>query len=209
MSRSANCSCPELQSCALEGDDTVKRFVAKLFLRLTGWQPEGCRPVPDKYVLIAAPHTSNWDLPYLLAFAAVFDVHITWMGKHTLFRGPMGWIMRRLGGMPIRRDRSSDRVQQMTRAIEAADSIALVVPAEGTRSYTANWNSGFYHIARSADVPIVLSYLDYARRRGGFGSELMPSGDISQDMDEIRAFYEDKQGRYPEKMGEIRLKEEM
>jgi 1-acyl-sn-glycerol-3-phosphate acyltransferase len=176
---------------------------------LTGWQPGGRRPAPRKYVLIAAPHTSNWDLPYLLAFAVVFDVRITWMGKHTLFRGPMGWIMRWLGGIPIRRDRSADRVQQMARAIEAADSMALVVATEGTRSYTAHWKSGFYHIARTAGVPIVLSYLDYARRRGGFGPELMPSGDIREDMDEIRAFYADKQGRYPEKVGEVRLKEEM
>jgi 1-acyl-sn-glycerol-3-phosphate acyltransferase len=159
--------------------------------------------------LIAAPHTSNWDLPYLLAFAVVFGVRVTWMGKHTLFRGPMGWIMRRLGGIPVRRDRSSDRVQQMARAIEAADSIALVVATEGTRSYTAHWKSGFYHIARTARVPIVLSYLDYARRRGGFGPALMPSGDISQDMEEIRTFYADKQGRYPDKMGEVRLKEEV
>jgi 1-acyl-sn-glycerol-3-phosphate acyltransferase len=180
-----------------------------LFLRLTGWRPEGRPPAERKYVLIAAPHTSNWDLPYLLAMAAVFRVRITWMGKHTLFRGPMGWMMRQLGGMPIRRDRSNDLVQQMALAIEAADSIALVVPAEGTRSYTANWKSGFYHIARIANVPIVLSYLDYTRRRGGFGPALMPTGDISQDMDDIRSFYADKQARYPDKTGEIRLKEEM
>ena len=159
--------------------------------------------------MIAAPHTSNWDLPYLLAFAIVFGVRITWMGKHTLFRGPMGWLMRKLGGMPVRRYRSNDLVQQMASAIQGQDRIALVVPAEGTRSYTAHWKSGFYHIARTANVPIVLSYLDYARRRGGFGPELIPSGDIREDMEEIRAFYADKQGRHPDKMGEVRLKEEM
>jgi len=145
----------------------------------------------------------------MLAFAVVFGVRVTWMGKHTLFRGPMGWVMRKLGGMPVRRYRSNDLVQQMAIAIQAADSIALVVPAEGTRSYTAHWKSGFYHIARTAGVPIVLSYLDYARRRGGFGPELMPSGDIPQDMDEIRAFYADKKGLHPDKMGEVRLKEEV
>jgi 1-acyl-sn-glycerol-3-phosphate acyltransferase len=160
-------------------------------------------------VLIGAPHTSNWDLAYLLAFAVVFDLRVTWMGKHTLFRGPMGWVMRRLGGIPVRRDRSGDRVQQMARAIEAANSMALVVATEGTRCYTAHWKSGFYHIARTAGVPIVLGYLDYARRRGGFGPELIPSGDIREDMEEIRGFYADKQGRYPHKMGEVRLKEEM
>jgi len=191
------------------GKTTLKRFLAALFLRLTGWQSDGRTPAARKYVLIAAPHTSNWDLPYLLAFAVVFDVRVTWMGKHTLFRGPMGWVMRWLGGTPVRRDRSGDLVQQMADAIDAADSIALVVPAEGTRSYTPYWKSGFYHIARTAGVPIVLSYLDYTRRCGGFGPELLPSGDITEDMDDIRAFYEGKQGLYPEKMGEVRLKEEM
>lgn len=176
---------------------------------MTGWQPEGRRPAAHKCVLIGAPHTSNWDLAYLLSFAVVFELPMSWMGKHTLFRGPMGWIMRRLGGIPVRRDRSGHRVQQMARAIEAADSIALVVAPEGTRSYTAQWKSGFYHIARAAGVPIVLGYLDYARRRGGFGPELIPSGDICEDMEEIRAFYADKQGQYPDKMGEVRLKEEM
>jgi 1-acyl-sn-glycerol-3-phosphate acyltransferase len=159
--------------------------------------------------LIAAPHTSNWDLPYLLAFATIFGVRVNWMGKHTLFRGPVGWLMRKLGGIPVRRHRSNDLVQQMASVIQAEDRIALVVPAEGTRSYTPHWKSGFYHIARAANVPIVLSYLDYARRRGGFGPELIPSGDIREDMEEIRAFYADKKGRYPDKFGEIRLKEEM
>jgi 1-acyl-sn-glycerol-3-phosphate acyltransferase len=159
--------------------------------------------------LIAAPHTSNWDLPYLLAFAVIFGVRVTWMGKHTLFRGPMGWVMRKLGGTPVRRHRSNDLVQQMADVIQAESDIALVVPAEGTRSYTPHWKSGFYHIARTANVPIVLSYLDYARRRGGFGPELIPSGDMCEDMEEIRAFYADKKGRYPDKMGEVRLKEEM
>ena len=97
----------------------------------------------------------------------------------------------------------------MARVIEDADQIALTVPAEGTRGYTPHWKSGFYHIARSARVPIVLGYLDYARRRGGFGPELIPTGDVRQDMDEIRAFYADKQGRYPELAGDVRLKEEM
>jgi 1-acyl-sn-glycerol-3-phosphate acyltransferase len=191
------------------GNTTVKRLLANLFLRLTGWQPEGRTPAARRYVLIAAPHTSNWDLPYLLAFAVLFGVRVTWMGKHTLFREPMGWLMRKLGGTPVRRHRSNDLVQQMADVIQAESDIALVVPAEGTRSYTPHWKSGFYHIARTANVPIVLSYLDYARRRGGFGPELIPSGDIREDMEEIRAFYADKKGRYPDKMGEVRLKEEM
>jgi 1-acyl-sn-glycerol-3-phosphate acyltransferase len=121
----------------------------------------------------------------------------------------MGWLMRRLGGIPVRRDRSNDLVSQMAVAIEASDSIALTVPAEGTRGYTSHWKSGFYHIARKANVPVVLGFLDYARRRGGFGPELILTGNVSDDMDEIRGFYADKTGRFPDQKGEILLKEEL
>lgn len=186
----------------------MTKLLARAFLRLTGWEPEGRRPAARRFVLIAAPHTSNWDLAYLLALAWVLEVKIAWMGKHQLFRGPMGTIMRKVGGVPVRRDRRNDLVQQMADLIRDSDAIALTVPAEGTRDYVPHWKSGFYHIARRAEVPIVLGYLDYSRRRGGFGPELIPTGEISQDMDEIRAFYADKRGRYPDLEGEIRLKEE-
>jgi 1-acyl-sn-glycerol-3-phosphate acyltransferase len=159
-------------------------------------------------VLIAAPHTSNWDLAYLLALAAVFDVRVSWMGKHSLFRPPLGLLMRRLGGIPVERHRRGDLVAQAARSLVEADALALVVPAEGTRGYVPHWKSGFYHIARTAGVPIVLGYLDYARRRGGFGPALVPSGDVRRDMDEIREFYADKVGKYPDQFGAVRLKEE-
>jgi 1-acyl-sn-glycerol-3-phosphate acyltransferase len=184
------------------------KFLASLFLRSSGWEAEGDRPAAKKYVLIAAPHTSNWDLFYVLALAWLLRVKISWMGKHTLFRGPMGTVMRALGGIPVRRSRSGNMVEQMADSFAGAGSLVLIVPAEGTRSYVPHWKSGFYHIARRAQVPIVLGYLDYARKRGGFGPELIPTGNVREDMDEIRAFYADVTGKYPEKFGEIRLKEE-
>ena len=187
----------------------MTRFIARWFLKLTGWEMEGTRPLESRFVLIAAPHTSNWDLPYLLAMAILFDVKISWMGKHVLFRPPHGWLMRRLGGIPIVRHRRGNMVEQMARAFEEAESMALVVPAEGTRSYVAHWKSGFYHIAQAAGVPIVMGYLDYARKRGGLGPALHPTGDVRADMDEIRDFYSDKVGRYPDRFGEVLLKEEM
>jgi len=186
----------------------VGRFVADLFLRITGWETEGERPSAAKYVLIAAPHTSNWDLAYLLALAARYGVRPYWMGKHTLFRGPMGPVMRALGGIPVRRHLRENVVQQMARAFTERDELCLTVPPEATRGAAPYWKSGFYHIARTARVPIHLGYLDYARRRGGFGPELVPSGDLVADMDVIRAFYADKVGRHPECFGEIRLREE-
>ena len=187
----------------------MTKLLARLFLRLTGWRPEGARPNVPRFVLIAAPHTSNWDLAYLLALSATFDIKVSWMGKHVLFRPPIGWLMRRLGGISVVRDRRSNLVDQMAQILRSAEQMALVVPSEGTRGYTPYWKSGFYHIARSADVPIVMGYLDYPRKRGGFGPALQTTGDVRVDMDEIRAFYADKTGRYPKQFGPIRLKEEL
>ena len=187
----------------------MSEWTARRFLDLMGWEPEGARPQERRFVLIAAPHTSNWDLAYLLAIATVTGLKISWMGKHSLFRPPLGWLMRAAGGIPVVRSRSGNLVSQMARSFEGSEPLALVVPAEGTRGYVPHWKSGFYHIARTANVPIVMGYLDYASRRGGFGPALYPTGDVRADMDKIRAFYSDKVGKYPDSFGEIRLKEEM
>jgi len=186
----------------------LKRFIGRTYLRVNGWEEAGERPEPKKYVLIAAPHTTNWDLPYMLAISFVHDVPISWAGKHTLFKFPYGWFMKALGGIPIVRTKRSNRVESLARLFDKYPNLVLAVPAEGTRSRTEHWKSGFYHIAREADVPIVCSFLDYEKRRGGFGPTLYPSGDIEADMDKLRAFYEDKVGKYPEKFGPVRLRSE-
>jgi 1-acyl-sn-glycerol-3-phosphate acyltransferase len=185
-----------------------RRWLARLFLRATGWRAEGARPDARHYVLIAAPHTTNWDFPYLLAFAEHFGMRISWLGKASLFRAPFGGLMRRLGGIPIERGRSEQRVQQIAQLFAGRDELGLVVPAEATRSRSEYWRSGFYYIASTASVPIVMSYLDYARRRGGIGPAFVPTGDLRRDMDLVRAFYADKQGKYPDEFGPVRLREE-
>ena len=186
----------------------MRKQLARAFLRATGWAPEGERPAPESFVLIAAPHTSNWDLAYLLALAEVYDLRISWMGKHQIFRPPFGGLFRALGGIPIRRDERADRVSAMAREFAERKRFALVVPAEATRARAPHWKSGFYHIARRANVPIVMGFLDYASKRGGFGPALVASGDIGKDMDVIRAFYAGKVAKYPQKFGPVRLREE-
>jgi 1-acyl-sn-glycerol-3-phosphate acyltransferase len=186
----------------------MRKLLAKTFLRATGWKPEGAPPPLPRYVLIAAPHTSNWDLFYLLALAEVYDLRISFMMKHTIFRGPFGPLFKSLGGIPIYRHKRGDLVKQMVEAFGERDAFVLVVPAEGTRSRVEHWKSGFYHIAREASVPIVLGYLDYARKRGGFGPPLVTSGSVGDDMDVIRDFYADKAGRHPALFAEPRLREE-
>jgi 1-acyl-sn-glycerol-3-phosphate acyltransferase len=186
----------------------VKRWIGRAYLRAFGWREEGGRPSAEAFVLIAAPHTSNWDLPFTLALSYVYDVPIRWAGKHTLFAFPFGLLMRALGGIPIRRHRSENRVAQLAALFSNHPRLVLTVPAEGTRSRVEHWRSGFYHVAQKADVPIVCGYLDYARKRGGFGLTFLPSGDLRADMDRVRAFYADKIGKYPEHFGPVRLREE-
>jgi len=186
----------------------MKQRFARWLLEFLGWTLEGAKPQQERYVLIAAPHTSNWDFPLMLAFAAAFDIRVTWMGKHSLFFPPVGWIMRMMGGMPIIRDKNRNVVASMVEVFKHSSQLVLVVPTEGTRDRTEHWKSGFYHIARKAEVPIVLSYLDYGRKVGGFGPEIVPTGDIPADMKVIRDFYDGKKGRYPEKFSPVRLPEE-
>jgi 1-acyl-sn-glycerol-3-phosphate acyltransferase len=186
----------------------LRWWIARGLLAITGWKPDGVRPTAPHCVLIAAPHTTNWDFPYLLIFAAYFDLKIRWMGKHSLFRPPLGWFMRLAGGIPVVRHKRENIVLAMARSFKDHDELVLVVPAEGTRSRAEHWKSGFYHIARSADVPIVMSYLDYTKKRGGFGPALDLTGDVRRDMDQIRAFYAGKEGKHPEDFGPIRLLEE-
>jgi 1-acyl-sn-glycerol-3-phosphate acyltransferase len=160
--------------------------------------------------MVGAPHTSNWDLAYFLAFMGVLELRPRFMAKHTLFRGPLGPVFRGLGGIAIRRHVRENVTQQMVAAFRADPGLVLAVPAEGTRRYVTHWKSGFYHIARGAGVPVVPGFLDYARRRGGLGPPLWLSGDVRADMDRLRAFFADKcaNGRRPELAGEIRLLEE-
>jgi 1-acyl-sn-glycerol-3-phosphate acyltransferase len=186
----------------------LKRWIGHAFLRVAGWKTDGERPAVDRYVIIAAPHTSNWDMPFMLAMAFVYDIPVRWMGKHTLFKAPFGPFFERLGGIPIVRHRPGGVVGQMVEHFENGEPLVLMVPAEGTRSHVDYWKSGFYHIARGADVPVILSYLDAGKKVGGIGPAIELTGDYRADMDKIREFYADKQGFRPEKAGVIRLREE-
>lgn len=184
-------------------------LLARLWLTLWRWRvvPPGS-PVPERCVMIAAPHTSNWDFPLTLAMARVSGVKISWLGKRSLFRGPAGPVMRALGGVAIDRSAPGGMVAALAGELDAADRLVLVVPAEGTRSATEYWKSGFYRIAEAAQVPIVCAFVDRATRSGGFGPVITPSGDLGADMDLIRDFYAGKEGLKPGRFGPVRLREE-
>lgn len=187
----------------------MKRFIGRACLRLFGWTVgDGCPPDVRTAVVIAAPHTSNWDLPFMVWTMWALRVRMRWMGKHTLFRPPFGWLMRWLGGIPIDRRSPHGAVGQSAERLREADDLILAVPAEGTRSYREFWKSGFYAIAYEAKVPVLLGYLDFKGKQGGLGPAVDATGDIVADMDRIRAFYSTKEGKKPELSGPIRLRAE-
>lgn len=158
--------------------------------------------------MIGYPHTSNWDVPLGLLIFAALGVRLHWIGKHTLFKKPLVWITKPLGGIPVDRDQTKNFVQAVVDVFKTTDELALAVSPEGTRIKTDFWRTGFYYIAQGAGVPIATAFLDYKNKRGGFGPPIHPSGDIKADLEIIKAFYADKPGRFPQEMGTIRLKPE-
>ena len=180
--------------------NTALRGLSLAYLRLKGWTVEGSLPArAEKCVLIAAPHTSNWDLPYTLMVAFVLRLNVYWVGKASLFKPPFGPVMRWLGGIAINREQSTNMVAASAQALQAADGrVQLVVAPEGTRGQSGKapgWKTGFYYIAQGAGVPILMAYLDYAQKRGGLGPTLTPSGDVQKDMETVKAFYAPIQGK--------------
>ena len=170
------------------------RGLARLILALTGWSTRGEHLEHQRCVLIGAPHTSNWDFPLMLMVVLKLKLRVFWMGKHTLFPFPFGWLMKWLGGIPINRSASHNVVNETVRQYAENDQLIVLIPPEGTRSKVTRWKTGFYHIANNAEVPILLGYVDASKKEAGFADFYTPTGDLEKDMAEIRAFYATKQG---------------
>ena len=185
----------------------LAQLLGGLVLSVFGWQKAGQVPRAKNIVIIAAPHTTNWDFIFLLAAAYSFGISVNWLGKDSLFRSPLGPILRYLGGVPVDRSKRNNLVQSLSAQIEHGSGIALVIPPSGTRQKTEHWKSGFYRIAEAAQIPLVCGYLDYQKKKAGLGPAFLPS-DLSRDMDRIREFYEPIVGKYPENKSRIRLREE-
>lgn len=183
----------------------IMRWFGRTILRLFGWRVTGRPPALDKYIVIVAPHTSNWDFLIGLMAKFAFGVRLRFLGKHSLFAWYSGWFFRMFGGIPVRRDKAHNVVKQVTEFFEKEPTLILALAPEGTRSYTDHWRSGFYRIAKAAKVPIVLAFLDAQRKEVGLGPMLLPSEDIQGDMELIRRFYADKVGIRPELKSRVRL----
>ncbi len=170
----------------------LSRFVRWIIFRiwrLQGWRIKSGMPKDiKKFVIAGAPHSSNWDFVFFIGSTAEEGVQPSFMGKHTLFKGVMRNFMLDMGGVPIDRRRSANRVEQVAEEFAARDALALVIAAEGTRTSDGTWRSGFYHIAQAAGVPIVPTWVSWKRRELGFGPPIWPSGDYGADLAKIAAF---------------------
>lgn len=175
----------------------VRGFLLLLF-RWKGWTIEGAAPTARKCIILGAPHTSNWDFVFFLGAVNQLGLKPSFIGKTSLFRRPLTRFMYDMGGIPIdRRAKDRNYVDQVVRAVESADQLALVIAPEGTRGPITGWRSGFYYMALGAGVPIVPAWVDHATMKGGIGPVMMLTGNYDADLRRIAEFYHSKMPRHP------------
>lgn len=185
--------------------NTLLRIVARFYLKIAGWELVMIDPVAHRSVVIAAPHTSNWDLPMSLAIVFACRLKVYFLAKQSLFTPPFGKFVRWLGGIPVDRSKANNLVEQAIELFSLHEDLVLAVPPEGTRKQVRCWKSGFYHIAYGAQVPISLGFIDFKRKIAGFGGTYNPSGDYDADLVEIQSFYAGITGKNRAKTSEIRI----
>ncbi|WP_193161598.1 1-acyl-sn-glycerol-3-phosphate acyltransferase [Microbulbifer hainanensis] len=177
------------------------RQLARLLLKLHGW-----RVVADqqalklkKYVLLGAPHTTNWDGYYFILTALKLGLVPQWMGKDKLFKFPLGGTMRWFGGIAVDRSKSNNLVEATVEQFNKSDALVVAVPPEGTRGAAERWKTGFYHIARGAAVPVVCGFINFAKKEVGLGPAMEMGRDLAAELVRFRDFYADKVGKFPER----------
>lgn len=184
----------------------LRRKVAGLALRIVRWRTVG--EVPDRGVLVGAPHTSNWDWVLTILLAWKYGITIRLLVKRELFVGPLGWLLRHTGAVELDRKSPGGTIKELLAESEGDDPWLIGLAAEGTRARGERWKSGFYRIAQQTGLPITLAFIDAPSRTVGWGPTFHPTGDVVADMDLVRAFYADKTGIRPENFTPPRLREE-
>lgn len=179
------------------------RAVCRRILAAAGWGIEGSLPNLPKFVVIAAPHTSNWDFCVAMLVIGALGLRAQWLAKHSLFRWPLGPVMRMLGGLPVERSRKHGVVGHAVKLFETSEKLVLAITPEGTRGHVTRWKTGFYHIAVGAGVPVAPAYLDYDRQKVGFGPVVWPDNDMDETISSMQIFYAQyaRHGRRPELYG--------
>ena len=179
------------------------RYLSRVSLRLFGWHVVGELPDYPKFVVVGAPHTSNWDFVMFLALAFVLKGDLRYMGKKELFRWPFAGFFRWCGGVPVDRSKHHGLVEQTVQAIQAADHFQLVITPEGTRKKVGQWKQGFYYIAKEACIPIVAGYVDSRTKTCGIGPTFTLTDDMEIDIKTMKAFFKDKVGINPRLTSEL------
>jgi 1-acyl-sn-glycerol-3-phosphate acyltransferase len=175
------------------------RVLSKIILKIIRWQVIGSLPEDQKkYVLIVAPHTSNWDFILFVLAVSVLRLKPSVLIKSTLFVGPLGWFLRYCGAIPVNRSQASSLVTYIASIYEERDEFVLIITPEGTRSPNPNWKRGFHHVATTAEVPILVVYVDSAIRTIGIKGLMEPTDDADADLRELKTFFDAKRGLKPQ-----------
>jgi 1-acyl-sn-glycerol-3-phosphate acyltransferase len=177
----------------------ILQLLARIIMRLLGWKVSGKLPDLPKFVLIGAPHTSNWDFVLFLGLIFYLRANVRFMGKAELFRFPIGWFFRYCGGVPVDRKKSTGLVDQMVKACNELDKFILTIAPEGTRHHVNEWKRGFYHIAKSAGIPIVMAVVDGRHKEVRIGQVFQPTEDIEADMKMIQGYFAGVAGINPKR----------
>jgi 1-acyl-sn-glycerol-3-phosphate acyltransferase len=167
----------------------IFHHLARLVMHLLGWRVDGTLPDLPKFILVGAPHTSNWDFLLFLGIIFTLRANVRFMGKAELFRNPLGWFFYYCGGVPVDRKKSTGLVEQMVEACHKAENFILTIAPEGTRHHVSEWKRGFYHIARGAGIPIVLAVVDGKHKTVRIGQIFHPTGDMEADLRTIKGFF--------------------
>lgn len=182
------------------------KLLSHIFFAFTGWKVSGGYPANlPKSVMIAAPHTSNWDLVYARAAFFIMDVPVRFTVKKEAMRFPLGLLLKWMGAIPIDRQRKNKSLGKKSSVVDAMinlykerEKLVVLITPEGTRSYVPKWKTGFYHVALGANVPILLGFLDYKKKIAGIGPAVYPTGNVEEDMNKILDFYREVTAKYPE-----------
>ncbi len=177
--------------------NVATRALGRVALKAFGWRLEGTFPDLPKFVVVGAPHTSNYDFLVTMATLFALGADAKWLAKHSLFRPPLGVLFRWMGGIPVNRGVQSGVVTASVAAFAEREALILCVAPEGTRSGVRSWRTGFYHIAVGARVPIVPCSADYATRVVRIGAPHLTTGDQEEDFARIRAFFRGVRGKHP------------
>ncbi|MGE0352845.1 MAG: lysophospholipid acyltransferase family protein [Gemmatimonadales bacterium] len=205
MNNRAGATADDSRSLAMpypRSHNRLLRALGAMVLRLAGWRVEGSLPPIPKFVLIVGPHTSNWDFIFGLMAKFAVDLRANWLGKHTLFRFPLGPLLRWLGGEPVNRSAPQGTVGDAIELFRTHDQFVLAIAPEGTRKPVPRWKTGFHRIARGAGVPIVPVWLDYRARAVRIGEPFEPGPDEAADISVLRGMFTREMARFPERFVE-------